>query len=114
MWIAADGQQEDLVAILLQMLQNCPQSSWPDSAPSPDGTAAFEIATAHGHDKIMKMLLDSNIFGVDDVQQVCKKFGRLKFLQDNFGTSPLITMSHDFPQFNEKTVEGPGVKIASG
>ena len=96
------------------MLEKCPQDSWPDSSPSPDGTTAFEIATAHGHHKIMKMLLDSDIFESDDVQQVCKKFERLKFLQDNFGINPLITLSYTFPRFNEEAVEGQGVKIATG
>ena len=113
LWLAADEQLDDLVEFLLKLLKKCPRSTWPYPSPSPDGQTCLEAACGHGNRKIMKMLFDSTIFVKEEFQRVCEKFGKHKFLQDNFGFSPLITMSYTFPQFNEKVVDGAGVKIPS-
>ena len=83
LWIAADGGCESLTKVLLEMLDKCPTTDEPQS--SPDGTSALEIATAHGHHGIMKLLGQSSLFSMDEVKRLCIKFDDKLFLKENFG-----------------------------
>ena len=84
LWIAADGGCESLTKILLDILDKCkcPTTDKPQS--SPDGTSALEIATAHGHHRIMRLLGKSSLFSVDEVKRLCIKFDEELFLKENF------------------------------
>ena len=115
LWIASDGGCENLVRVLLEMVSKCSSSVRPES--SSVGTSAFEIATAHKHHGIMKMLLDSRIFSADEVTEVCHRFGEIKFMEAHFGLlaieNPLLRLTRNFPLYNEGAVEVSDIRIPS-
>ena len=114
LWIASDGGCEEIVRILLDMDSKCSSNVRPES--SLVGTSAFEIATAHRHHGIMKILFDSKIFSDDEVKEVCKKFDDANFLEEHFDwiQNPLLRLTQKFSLYNEEEVEPTGIKIPSG
>ena len=83
LWMAADGGCISLLRIMMDMLEKCPTFNRPQ--PSPDGTSALEIATAHGHHGIMLLLGKSKLFSMEEVRELCHKFEEYSFLKEHFG-----------------------------